>query len=95
MHDSGYPLHVMHEYRMDPDELDDFLKVLTRGPLDQVPGISVVSRQRQALLAAWRRGARGGAEGREAGFRVDFRPRSPRGPALFEASGEGAEEPIP
>ena len=40
MHDSGYPLHVMHEYRMDPDELDDFLKVLTRGPLDQVPGIS-------------------------------------------------------
>ena len=26
MHDSGYPLHVMHEYRMDPDELDDFLE---------------------------------------------------------------------
>lgn len=50
MHDSGYPLHVMHEYRMDPDELDDFLKVLIRGPLDQVPGIGVVSRQRQALL---------------------------------------------
>ena len=35
---------------MDPDELDDFLKVLIRGPLDQVPGISVVSKQRQALL---------------------------------------------
>jgi exopolyphosphatase/guanosine-5'-triphosphate,3'-diphosphate pyrophosphatase len=50
MHDSGYPLHVMHEYTMDPDELDDFLKVLIRGPLDQVPGIAVVSRQRQALL---------------------------------------------
>ncbi len=50
MHDSGYPLHVMHEYRMDPDELDDFLKVLIRGPLDQVPGINVVSKQRQALL---------------------------------------------
>jgi exopolyphosphatase/guanosine-5'-triphosphate,3'-diphosphate pyrophosphatase len=50
MHDSGYPLHVMHEYQMDPDELDDFLKVLIRGPLDQVPGISVVSKQRQALL---------------------------------------------
>jgi exopolyphosphatase/guanosine-5'-triphosphate,3'-diphosphate pyrophosphatase len=50
MHDSGYPLHVMHEYRMDPDELDDFLKVLIRGPIDQIPGISVVSRQRQALL---------------------------------------------
>ena len=50
MHDSGYPLHVMHEYQMDPDELDDFLKVLIRGPLDQVPGITVVSKQRQALL---------------------------------------------
>lgn len=50
MYDSGYPLHVMHEYRMDPDELGDFLKVLIRGPLDQVPGISVVSKQRQALL---------------------------------------------
>ena len=50
MHDSGYPLHVMHEYRMDPDELGDFLKVLIRGPLEQVPGINVVSKQRQALL---------------------------------------------
>ncbi|MGH6923159.1 MAG: exopolyphosphatase [Propylenella sp.] len=50
MHDSGYPLHVMHEYRMDPDELNDFLQVVIRGPLDQVPGINVVSRQRQALL---------------------------------------------
>jgi exopolyphosphatase/guanosine-5'-triphosphate,3'-diphosphate pyrophosphatase len=50
MHDSGYPQHVMHEYRKDPDELDDFLKVLVRGPLDQVPGINVVSKQRQALL---------------------------------------------
>jgi exopolyphosphatase/guanosine-5'-triphosphate,3'-diphosphate pyrophosphatase len=50
MHDSGYPLHVMHEYKMDPDELDDFLKVLMRGPLDQIPGIGVVSRQRQTLL---------------------------------------------
>ncbi len=50
MHDSGYPLHVMHEYQMDSDELDDFLKVLIRGPLEQVPGIAVVSKQRQALL---------------------------------------------
>jgi exopolyphosphatase/guanosine-5'-triphosphate,3'-diphosphate pyrophosphatase len=50
MHDSGYPLHVMHEYRIDPDELGDFLQVLIRGPLDQVPGINVVSKQRQALL---------------------------------------------
>lgn len=50
MHDSGYPLHVMHQYRMDPDELTDFLKVLMRGSLDLVPGIDVVSKQRQALL---------------------------------------------
>ena len=50
MHDSGYPLHVMHEYQMDPDELDDFLRALIRGPLDQVSGINVVSKQRQALL---------------------------------------------
>jgi exopolyphosphatase/guanosine-5'-triphosphate,3'-diphosphate pyrophosphatase len=50
MHDCGYPLHVMHEYRVDADELEDFLKVLTRGPLETVPGISVVSKQRQALL---------------------------------------------
>lgn len=50
MHDSGYPLHVTHEYRMDPDELADFLKVLIRGPLEQIPGIGVVSKQRQALL---------------------------------------------
>jgi exopolyphosphatase/guanosine-5'-triphosphate,3'-diphosphate pyrophosphatase len=50
MHDSGYPLHVMHEYRMDPDELSDFLKVVIRGPLEQIPGIGVVSKQRQALL---------------------------------------------
>jgi exopolyphosphatase/guanosine-5'-triphosphate,3'-diphosphate pyrophosphatase len=50
MHDSGYPLHVMHEYRLDPDELADFLKVVARGPLDQIPGINVVSKQRQALL---------------------------------------------
>ncbi len=50
MYDSGYPLHVMHEYDMDTDELADFLKVLIRGPLDQIPGINVVSKQRQALL---------------------------------------------
>jgi exopolyphosphatase/guanosine-5'-triphosphate,3'-diphosphate pyrophosphatase len=50
MHDCGYPLHVMHEYRADPDELEDFLKVLVRGPLESVPGINVVSKQRQALL---------------------------------------------
>jgi exopolyphosphatase/guanosine-5'-triphosphate,3'-diphosphate pyrophosphatase len=50
MHERGYPLHVMHEYRIDADELGEFLKLVIRGPLDAVPGIAVVSRQRQALL---------------------------------------------
>jgi exopolyphosphatase / guanosine-5'-triphosphate,3'-diphosphate pyrophosphatase len=50
MHDSGYPLHVMHEYRIDPDELDEFLKLVARGSLDSFPGINVVSKQRQELL---------------------------------------------
>ena len=50
MHERGYPLHVMHEYRIEADELAEFLKLVMRGPLDAVPGIAVVSRQRQALL---------------------------------------------
>lgn len=50
MHDRGYPFHVMHEYRIAADELEDFLKLLTRPSLEAVPGIGVVSRQRQALL---------------------------------------------
>jgi exopolyphosphatase/guanosine-5'-triphosphate,3'-diphosphate pyrophosphatase len=50
MHDSGYPLHVMHEYRLKADDLELFLKSIARGPLDSVPGIGVVSKQRQTLL---------------------------------------------
>jgi len=50
MHDRGYPLRVVHDYRIVADELEDFLKLLIRGPLDAVPGIGVVSKQRQALL---------------------------------------------
>jgi exopolyphosphatase/guanosine-5'-triphosphate,3'-diphosphate pyrophosphatase len=50
MRQCGYPLHVMHQYRIPADDLADFLKVLTRGSLDAVAGIEVVSRQRQALL---------------------------------------------
>lgn len=50
MHECGYPLHVMHAYRMSADDLEAFLKVLARGSLEAVPGIHVVSRQRQALL---------------------------------------------
>lgn len=50
MHECGYPLHVMHGYRMAADDLDDFLKAIARGALEAVPGIHVVSKQRQALL---------------------------------------------
>jgi exopolyphosphatase/guanosine-5'-triphosphate,3'-diphosphate pyrophosphatase len=50
MHDRGYPLNVMHDYRISASELSDFLKLLSRGPLDTIPGINVVSKQRQALL---------------------------------------------
>lgn len=50
MHDRGYPLHVMHEYRIAADELEEFLKLLTRAPLETFPGIGIVSKQRQALL---------------------------------------------
>ena len=50
MHECGYPLHVMHEYRISAGEAQDFLRMLARRPLDAVPGIAVVSRQRQTLL---------------------------------------------
>lgn len=50
MRQSGYPLHVMHEYGIPVGELEEFLKVLARGALDAVAGIAVVSKQRQALL---------------------------------------------
>jgi exopolyphosphatase/guanosine-5'-triphosphate,3'-diphosphate pyrophosphatase len=50
MQGRGYPLRVMHEYRIAADELEDFLKLLWRGSLETVPGINVVSKQRQALL---------------------------------------------
>ena len=91
MHDSGYPLHVMHEYRMDPDELADFLKVLIRGPLDQVPGIAVVSKQRQALLPYGAVVLSELLTRRQAQLGDDLRARAARGAALFEALRQGAE----
>ena len=91
MHDSGYPLHVMHEYRMDPDELDDFLKVLIRGPLDQVPGIAVVSRQRQALLPFGAVVLAEVLQGRQAELGFDLGARSSRRSAVLETVGQGAE----
>ncbi len=91
MHDSGYPLHVMHEYRMDSDELADFLRVLIRGPLDQVPGISVVSKQRQALLPYGAIVLSELVASRQAELGDDLRARASRRAALRQAFGEGAE----
>ncbi|MYZ48497.1 Ppx/GppA family phosphatase [Rhizobiales bacterium L72] len=50
MRRTGYPLHVMHEYAIEVDEFDEFLKVVARGSLETLAGISAVSKQRQALL---------------------------------------------
>ena len=50
MEESGYPLSVMHGYRIDAGEAEDFLKMLARRSLDSVPGIAAVSKQRQTLL---------------------------------------------
>ncbi|MBA3517149.1 MAG: exopolyphosphatase [Rhizobiales bacterium] len=50
MHECGYPLQVMHEYKIGAGQAEDFLKLLSRGSLESVPGIEVVSKQRQTLL---------------------------------------------
>lgn len=50
MRRTGYPLHVMHEYALDVDELAEFLKVIARGSLDSMTGIGAVSKLRRALL---------------------------------------------
>ena len=51
MRESGYPLHVMHDYRIPVGDLDEFLKPLARGSLDASRrSSSVVSKQRQTLL---------------------------------------------
>jgi exopolyphosphatase/guanosine-5'-triphosphate,3'-diphosphate pyrophosphatase len=47
MHHRGYPLHVMHEYRIGANELEEFLKLIARGSLETIPGINVVSKQRK------------------------------------------------
>ncbi|MHA1190170.1 MAG: Ppx/GppA phosphatase family protein, partial [Alphaproteobacteria bacterium] len=47
---TGYPLNVMHGYRLDGAGFRDFLKELIKGPVDSLPSIQVVSRQRKSLL---------------------------------------------
>lgn len=50
MRQTGYPLHVMHDYRLAPDEASDFCKMVSRRDLGSIDSIEVVSRARQALL---------------------------------------------
>ena len=50
MRQKGYPLHVMHEYRVNPDEASDFCRMVSRRDLGSLDSIEVVSRARRALL---------------------------------------------
>ncbi|SEP98143.1 exopolyphosphatase / guanosine-5'-triphosphate,3'-diphosphate pyrophosphatase [Faunimonas pinastri] len=50
MHQTGYPLHVMHGYRIAVDELQVFLETLLRREPEGIPGIEAVSKLRQTLL---------------------------------------------
>lgn len=51
MHATGYPLGVMHNYEIDPIESVDFLAQVSRGDVDNMPGIQFVSKNRRSLLA--------------------------------------------
>ena len=50
MHETGYPLHVMHHYAIPAGDALDFCRVLARADLDEIDAIGVVSRNRRALL---------------------------------------------
>jgi exopolyphosphatase/guanosine-5'-triphosphate,3'-diphosphate pyrophosphatase len=50
MRQKCYPLHVMHYYRLAPEEASDFCKMVSRRDLSSLDSIEVVSRARQALL---------------------------------------------
>ena len=47
---TDYPLAVMHNYEMPPEKVAAFLKRVSGGQLDKVPGVDRVSRNRRALL---------------------------------------------
>jgi exopolyphosphatase/guanosine-5'-triphosphate,3'-diphosphate pyrophosphatase len=50
MRQKGYPLHVMHQYAIDPDEASEFCRMVSRRDLESLDSIEVVSRARRALL---------------------------------------------
>jgi exopolyphosphatase/guanosine-5'-triphosphate,3'-diphosphate pyrophosphatase len=50
MRQTGYPLHVMHQYSIEPDEASDFCRMVAKRDIDSLDSIEVVSRNRRALL---------------------------------------------
>jgi len=50
MFQTGYPLHVMHQYTIQAGEALEFCRTVARGAVDSLDSIEVISRQRRALL---------------------------------------------
>lgn len=50
MFQTGYPLHVMHQYSIPAAEALEFCRAVARGSIDALDSVEVVSRQRRALL---------------------------------------------
>jgi exopolyphosphatase/guanosine-5'-triphosphate,3'-diphosphate pyrophosphatase len=50
MFQTGYPLHVMHQYTIQAGEALEFCRIVSRGMIETLDSIEVISRQRRALL---------------------------------------------
>lgn len=50
MRQTGYPLHVMHHYRLEPDEALEFCRMVAYREVDSLASIEAVSRNRRPLL---------------------------------------------
>ncbi|WP_455478279.1 exopolyphosphatase [Bartonella sp. B10] len=47
----NYPLPVMHGYEVDATEMENFLQLVVRGGIDNMQGISAISKNRRQLLS--------------------------------------------
>ncbi len=47
---TGHPLNVMHHYEMDLETLTPFLRQVTRGEIEKMKGINLISKNRRGLL---------------------------------------------
>ncbi|SHO65695.1 exopolyphosphatase / guanosine-5'-triphosphate,3'-diphosphate pyrophosphatase [Pseudoxanthobacter soli DSM 19599] len=50
MFQTGYPLHVMHQYSIPAGEALEFCRAVARGTIETIDSVEVVSRQRRSLL---------------------------------------------